>query len=136
MTTTKRITALFFNRFLNEIFVNLKHLEGEDTSFDFKPPKNSKNVYFLLHNRNLKPKIDCENNGKWKLQTCFSRNYDFAFTNLLNNAADKWQSILTRQWLGEKISNWEIKLTLWFPFFHTNFLLVGCSTTKKLIRPS
>jgi hypothetical protein len=23
-----------------------------------------------------------ENNGKWKLQTCFTPNYDFAFTNL------------------------------------------------------
>ncbi len=136
MTTNKRITALFFNWFLNEIFVNLKHLEGEDASFDFKHKKILKNVYFLLHNRHLKPKIDCENNGKWKLQACFSRNYDFAFKNLLNNAADKWQSILTRQWSGEKISNREIKLTLFFPFFHKNFLLVGCSTKKKLIRPS
>ncbi len=31
----------------------------------------------------LKAKIDCKNNGKWKLQTCFPRKYDFAFTNLL-----------------------------------------------------
>ncbi len=50
--------------------------------------KNSKNVYFLLQNRYLKPKISCKSNGKWKLQTCFSRNYDFAFTNLLKNAAE------------------------------------------------
>ncbi len=43
---------------------------------------------FLLQNRHLKPKIDCKNNGKWKLQTCFSPIYDFAFTNLLKNVAD------------------------------------------------
>ncbi len=42
---------------------------------------------FILQNRHLKPKIDCKNNGKWKLQTCFSANYDFAFTNLLKNVA-------------------------------------------------
>jgi hypothetical protein len=47
------------------------------------------NVYFLIQkNRYLKPKIDYKNNGKWKLQTCFSPNYDFGFTNLLKNAAD------------------------------------------------
>jgi hypothetical protein len=45
--------------------------------------KNSKNVLFLQQNGHLKPKIDCKDNGKWKLQTCFSWNYDFAFTNLL-----------------------------------------------------
>jgi hypothetical protein len=36
----------------------------------------------------MKTKIDCKNNGKWKFQTCFSPNYDFAFTNLLKNAAE------------------------------------------------
>ncbi len=56
--------------------------------FQFLTKKNYKNVYFLVQNRHLKPKIDCKNNGKWKLQTCFSPNYDFAFTNLLKNAAD------------------------------------------------
>ncbi len=43
---------------------------------------------FLLQNRQLQPKIDCKNNGKWKLQTCFSGNYDFELTNLLKNSAD------------------------------------------------
>ncbi len=38
---------------------------------------------FPLQNSHLKPKIDCKNKGKWKLQTFFSRYYDFAFTNLL-----------------------------------------------------
>jgi hypothetical protein len=32
----------------------------------------------------LKPKIDCKNNGKWKLQTFFCPIYDFAFTNYTN----------------------------------------------------
>jgi hypothetical protein len=36
----------------------------------------------------LKPKIDCKNNGKWKLQASFSRNYDFAFTNLWKDTED------------------------------------------------
>jgi hypothetical protein len=49
--------------------------------------KNPKNVYSLLQNRHLKSKIDCKNNGKWKLQTCFSWNYDFVLTNLLKNGA-------------------------------------------------
>jgi hypothetical protein len=43
---------------------------------------------FLLQKRHLKPKIDCRNNGKWKLQTYFSLYYDFAFINLLK----MWQS--------------------------------------------
>ncbi len=62
----------------------MKHLERGDTYFDFL----QKNVYFLLQNRHLKPKIDCKNNGKWKLQTYFSQNYDFALKNLLKNAAE------------------------------------------------
>jgi hypothetical protein len=65
----------------------VKHLEGGDTSSVFNQKK-SKNVYFLLQNRHLKPKIDCKNNGKWKLQTCFSPNYDFAFKNLFKNVAE------------------------------------------------
>jgi hypothetical protein len=68
-------------KFLEICFI--KRLEEEDTSFDFLPEKNSKNVYFSLQNRHLKPKIDCKNRRKWKLQKCFSQNYDFAFTNLL-----------------------------------------------------
>jgi hypothetical protein len=59
----------------------MKHLKGEDTFFSTKI--NYKNVYFLLQNRYLKSKIECKNNGKLKLQTFFSRNYEFAFTNLL-----------------------------------------------------
>ena len=29
---------------------------------------------FILQNRHWKSKFDCKNNGKWKLQTCFSQN--------------------------------------------------------------
>jgi hypothetical protein len=45
----------------------MKHLEGEDTFFIFNQ-KNSKNVYFLLQNRHLKPKTDCKKieNGYFK----------------------------------------------------------------------
>ncbi len=50
--------------------------------------KNSKNVYFLLKNQAFETKNDCKNNGKWKLQTCFSPNYDYSFTNLLKNTAE------------------------------------------------
>jgi hypothetical protein len=39
----------------------MKHLEGEDTSFDFLTKKKSTNVYFLVLNRHLKPKSDCKN---------------------------------------------------------------------------
>jgi hypothetical protein len=66
----------------------MKHLETEDTSFDFKPKKILKMFIFYYKTGIEKPKIDCKNNGKWKLQTCFSLNYDFAFTNPLKNAAD------------------------------------------------
>jgi hypothetical protein len=62
-------TALFFNRLVNEIFGNLFY-----QTFGRKR--------YFLQNRHLKPKIDCKNKSKWKLLTCFSRNYNFAFTNL------------------------------------------------------
>ncbi len=82
-------SAIFFNRFVNEIFGNLFYQTfGRRRYFHwFLTKKNSKNVYFLLQNRHLKHKIDCKNKAKWKLQTHFSRNYNFAFTNLLKNAA-------------------------------------------------
>ncbi len=64
----------------------MKYFEGGDTSFDFEPKQILK--MFIFYSKtgiwNLKlPEIVCKNNGKWKLQTCFSRNYDFAFANLL-----------------------------------------------------
>ncbi len=64
----------------------IKHLEGENTSLDIKL-KNLKSL-FLPENKHLKPSIYCKNNGKWKLQTRLSWNYDFAFANLLKNTAD------------------------------------------------
>jgi hypothetical protein len=51
---------------------------------------NQKDILMFIFNhknRHLKPKIDCKNNGKWKLQTNFSQNYDITFTNLLKNRA-------------------------------------------------
>ena len=83
-------TALIFNKFVNEIFGNLFYetFGRSRYFFWFLTKKNSKNVYFLLENRHLKSTIDYENNGKWKLQTCFSPNYDFAFKNLFKNATE------------------------------------------------
>ncbi len=83
------ITAVFLNRFVNEIFGNWFYQTfGRRWYFLDSLPKKSLKCLFSLQNRHLKPKIDCKNKGKWKLQTCFSWNYDFAFTNLLKNAAD------------------------------------------------
>ncbi len=85
-------SALFFNWFVNEIFGNLLYetFGRRGCFFWFLTKNKSKNVYFLLQNNHLKPKIDCKTNGKWELQTCFFRNYDFAFTNLFKNAAELW----------------------------------------------
>ncbi len=58
----------------------------------------------FLQNRHLKPKIDFENNGKLKLQTCFSRNYDFAFTNLIKNVAEIVNSH-NREWQDRDYRN-------------------------------
>ncbi len=67
-------------KFLKICFI--KYLEGDNDSLVIKPKKLS-NVSFWPQNKQLKPKINCKNNGKLTLQACFSRNYDFAFTNLL-----------------------------------------------------
>jgi hypothetical protein len=65
--------------------------------------KNFKNVNFLLQGRHLKPKIDHKNNGKWKLQTCFSRNYDFAFTNLSKNSAELHSQSIQTLYNGQQV---------------------------------
>ncbi len=44
-------------------FCFIKHLEGRDTFLIFNQ-KNSKNIYFSLQNRHLKPKIDSKNKQK------------------------------------------------------------------------
>ncbi len=62
----------------------------------------------------LKPEIDCKNNGKWKLQACFSWKYDFAFTNLLK-IAPEWLSTVQGPFLTPSAStNDGYKLNYYF----------------------
>ena len=50
----------------------------------------SKNLQTYLQNMTYKSKICCKSNGKQKLQTHLSGNYDFVFTNLLKNEAERF----------------------------------------------
>ena len=62
----------------------------EDTSLANRPKKILKKISVQIQNRPSKTTIYCKSNGKPKLQTCLSQNYDFVFTNLLKNEAE-WQ---------------------------------------------
>ncbi len=66
----KLFDLCIFNRFVNEIFVNLffETFGRRWYFFWFLTKKISKNVYFLLQNKHLKLKIDCKTmkNGNFK----------------------------------------------------------------------
>ena len=76
------MSAVFFNKFENEIFGNLYF--GRLWFRTYFLANEPKNVPVLLQNRVYKTLISCKSNGKPKLPRRLSQKYDFVvFTNLL-----------------------------------------------------
>ena len=65
-----RISAVFFNKFVNVIFGNsfFKDCDLEDAFLANRPEKKSLNVPDLPQNRSYKTRTYCNSNGKPKLQ--------------------------------------------------------------------